>query len=123
MNAADAVGRCTLLHAQRGGRRSADWNIHERKATRRRRIHRGHDARDVRSKRGPLLNADDDDCDRPTGQVLLILQILVGGEEDFETGMFGGCQQVPVLQPVPVFLGCRTDGVANEEVTNRDRVA
>lgn len=44
----------------------------------------------MRLKRWPLLNADDDDGNGPTGQVLLILQVLVRREEDLETGVLGG---------------------------------
>jgi hypothetical protein len=44
----------------------------------------------VRLKRWPLLNTDDDDANGPTSQVLLIRQVLVRGDEDLETGVLGG---------------------------------
>jgi hypothetical protein len=43
----------------------------------------------------PLLNADDDDGNGPTGQVPLMLQVLVRSEEDLETGMLAAVNRSP----------------------------
>ena len=62
----------------------------------------GHDQGHMRLKRWPLLNADNYDCNGPTGQVLLMLQVLVRREEDLETGVLGGGQKDAVLPSVPL---------------------
>ena len=51
----------------------------------------------MRLKGWPLLNPDDNDCDGPAGHVLLMPYVLVGGQEDLETGVLGGGQQVAVF--------------------------
>ena len=45
--------------------------------------------------------ADDDDGDFPSGQILLIAHVLVGGNEYFEPLGLRNVEQVAVRQPVP----------------------
>ena len=57
----------------------------------------------------------------PAGHVLLVPQVLVGGQEDFKGRVLGHGQQVAVLQRVPVLLRGRAHCVADEKFANRDR--
>jgi hypothetical protein len=49
----------------------------------------------------PLLITENDESDSPASQVLLISDVLVGGQQDLETSRFGGRDELAVYKPVP----------------------
>jgi hypothetical protein len=52
----------------------------------------------------PARRAEDDDREPPANEVLLVLQVRVGGDQDREAGRLGGVEQFAVLQLRPTAL-------------------
>jgi hypothetical protein len=57
---------------------------------------------------------DDNDEQRCAGKVLLVLEILIGGNEDLELRGRGPAQQLAILHTRPAFLLDRSDLMAGD---------
>ena len=66
------------------------------KATRRCRIHGGNNKIKIRAHIAPCRIAKNNKRNFPSGQILLIPDIFVGGEQKFKAGLFGQSEQVAV---------------------------
>jgi hypothetical protein len=84
----------TRINTRRGtGRQNPSFGDFDLRITARAgAIHSGDDTLNVESKNRPFRSSQDDDRDSPLGKVLLILNVLVGRQEDLETGGFGSIQ-------------------------------
>ena len=56
----------------------------------------------------------DENCQTPARCALLILQVLVGGDEDIETSVVGRCEERSILQCCPAALVRRLDACAGK---------
>lgn len=86
-------------------------------------MHRLDNAIDCGANARPTRRREHQYRDAPRRQVLLVLQVLIGRNEQGEIGVFGGLQQFSILQLCPSALERRIDGVASQELTERDRRA
>jgi hypothetical protein len=57
----------------------------------------------------PACRANDNNRDPARREVLLLSQVLVGGNKNFEAGGLSFLQQFAVRQRAPLKLGCRAD--------------
>ena len=57
----------------------------------------------------PMDCGQHDDGDFTTGQVLLILDVLVSGHEQVEAILFGSVQEISVFEFGPALLPCSSD--------------
>lgn len=71
----------------------------------------------------PARCAQYDDRDAPRGQILLILQVLVGGDHHFKSGVLSCLQQCSVSQRRPPALVGGLYGMQREPTTERRRSA
>ena len=69
-------------------------------------IHRCDDVPDMQPQNRPSRVTDNNDGNLPAGQVLLMPNVLVRGDQEFKTGRFSRGEQVAVAECVPPF-GCR----------------
>lgn len=60
---------------------------------------------EVRPTRGP----QDENCQPPARHALLVLQVLVGGDENIETSVVGRCEERSILQCCPAAFIRRLD--------------
>jgi hypothetical protein len=74
-------------------------------------IDRANNLLHVRSNLLPLLTAEDQDCNLPTGKALLLPHVLVSGDQHLECGFFGDPEQVSIPKPVPTLLRSCADNV------------
>jgi hypothetical protein len=80
-----------------------------------------YDTLDVDPKLGPLLPAEYHDCDFSAGKILLVAQVLVRGQQNLETGLFRGRQQIAIAESIPALLGSRTNRVTYKIRADRQR--
>ena len=81
--------------------RSFDGNIHFSAGASRRGVHCGHDESHVQLQDWPLRIGKHDDRDRAAGQILLVADVLVRGDQHFKAGAFGSGEQVAIVESVP----------------------
>jgi len=62
----------------------------------------------------PLLVSKNHYSNLASRKILLITQVLIGGQQDFESGRFGSCQQLAVPQRAPALLRSGSDLVLLE---------
>ena len=79
------------------------------------------DFRDLQTDEAPPELAQYNDSDLPPAQVLLIADILVGGQKQFESRLFGGLEEVSVLQGCPPALPGFYHAVANQRTDQAAR--
>ena len=68
----------------------------------------------------PAGRRQHDDRHSAIGELLLMAQILVGGDQNVKRRAFRSRQQLPVAHRRPPTLVCRTDGVSGQRVPQRD---
>ena len=91
--------------------------------TRRRAIHGGNDPFDVATQNRPLLTAEHHERDRPSRQVLLIAQVLVGRQQNIDTRGLRRRDQFTIRRPFPSAFKAFDIDVAGEGVPKRGRCA
>lgn len=94
-------------------------NFHFEIATRRGCIHRSHDPFNVAAQNGPLLIADYHKRDFPALQVLLVADVLVRREQNFETFRLGCRDQLAVNEAIPSAFYSFNNSVAFEGISKR----
>lgn len=57
------------------------------------------------------------DCDDPSGEVLLIAEVLVSGDQKIETFSLGAIEQISVLKAAPAHFDNRSNFVRSECVS------
>ena len=57
----------------------------------------------------------------PAGQVLLVLQVLIGGDEDVKLRALGSGNELAILQTRPTAFVCGFNGMAKKRMTKRRR--
>ena len=92
------------------------WNRHFHKAARHSRLYRRNNPFNVRPQHRPLGIPEHKNGDSPASQILLIPDVLVGGDQDLEPGGFGRDEQFAVAERVPSFSLRLTNGVALKKV-------
>jgi hypothetical protein len=70
---------------------------------------------DVQADDRPSRIAEDNDCNDPIREILLVADVLVGGHKDIKCGFFRGCQKFAVAQRIPAKVFRLFDGVVREE--------
>jgi hypothetical protein len=63
----------------------------------------------------PSRIAEDHDCNGPGREILMVADVLVGGQKDFKGGFFRVCQEFAVVQRIPPKVFRLFDGVVREE--------
>src|SRR5947209_4956477 len=76
-------------------------NLDLGKTARRRRVHCRSNLRKPGPDELPTSLAEDDDRDSPSGQLLLVSNVSIGGEEELKSGSFGCIEKFAVLKGVP----------------------
>jgi hypothetical protein len=64
-------------------------------------IHRGDDGREVALEEIPVVGAEDDEGEFSALQVLLVGQVLIASDYEFEAGIFRGLQEFAVFEDRP----------------------
>jgi hypothetical protein len=77
----------------------------------------------MRFNQAPTVLTKCDNRNLAVCQVLLISEILIGGQQEVEPSFFRDTQQIAVEKVAPSLLISRFDDVAGKELAKRDGVA
>src|SRR5580658_7938378 len=125
--ASDYHSTVIALARRGGGIRPAPprgfWETDRGIASRRCRFHGREDALSVVSDRIPMVRHQHDEGQAPACHVLLIANVLVGGDQHVVTSLFRRLDQVTVGQPCPPEFGGGVDRKPNNKASNADRHA